>query len=132
MNFRFRQSQHIKKRDDFQKMFAVRCSVRDEWLLIFGRFNDLPHTRIGLSVSKKLGNAVTRNRWKRLLREAFRLEQARLPPGLDLVVIPAQKQAPELEPLRNSFVKLARRLPKKLQKRQAAESEGRPSGKPSN
>lgn len=120
MSFRFRQSQHVKRRDDFKKMFADRCSVRDDWLLVFGRFNELPHTRIGLSVSKKLGNAVVRNRWKRLLREAFRLEQQHIPTGLDFVIIPAQKQSPELQPLRSSLVSLTRRLPKKLQKRQAS------------
>ncbi|MBI3846785.1 MAG: ribonuclease P protein component [Planctomycetes bacterium] len=45
-------------------------------------------TRLGLSVGRRCGNAVARNRIKRRLREAFRLERPHLPPGFDLVIIP--------------------------------------------
>lgn len=49
------------------------------------------HVRLGVSVSKDHGGAVRRNKLKRLLREAFRLERHRLPAGLDLVLIPRQR-----------------------------------------
>ena len=57
-------------------------------LVINGSTNELTYSRLGLSVSRKVGNAVARNRWKRLIREAFRLSCAELPVGLDLVVRP--------------------------------------------
>jgi ribonuclease P protein component len=51
--------------------------------------------RLGMSVSRKVGGAVERNRVKRLLREAFALESARMPPGTDVVVV-ARRDAREL------------------------------------
>lgn len=55
-------------------------------LLVYGRPNDLEFPRIGLSVSRRVGNAVKRGRIKRLLREAFRRMRHDLPQGYDLVV----------------------------------------------
>ncbi len=83
-------------------------------MLLFGEANDLPHSRLGLSVSRKVGNAVVRNRWKRLIREAFRLSGARVATGIDLVAIPRPGARPELEPLRRSIGRLSGRIAKKL------------------
>lgn len=103
----------LRKTADFERVYARRCSASDATLLVYGATSDLPHTRLGLSVSRKHGGAVKRNRWKRLLREAFRLSQAELPPGVDLVVIPRPGE-PELSKLRHSLVRLAARVAKKL------------------
>ena len=50
--------------------------------------NGLPYSRLGLSVSKRVGKAVTRNRIKRRIRELFRTQKKSLPQGFDIIVIP--------------------------------------------
>jgi ribonuclease P protein component len=63
---------------------------REFVLYVFPRLEDGP-ARLGLSVSRKVGGAVQRNRVKRLLREAFALESTRLPAGSDAVVVARQE-----------------------------------------
>jgi ribonuclease P protein component len=111
---RFRHEYHIRRSEDFQRAFGRRATASDERLLIFGCPNELPYPRLGLSVSRKYGNAVKRNRWKRLLREAYRFSRERLPSGIDLVVIPRGSDDPNLELLLQSLPELAYRIAKKL------------------
>lgn len=108
---------HIRRGADFQRAYRARSAVSDELLLLHGCRNGLPHPRLGLSVSRKVGGAVQRNRWKRLLREAFRLRQWELPKGVDLVVIPRAGQTPTLTSLAQSMTSLAARLERRLNRK---------------
>lgn len=54
---------------------------------LFGRPNGLLHSRLGVTTTRKLGNAVVRNRARRLVREAYRTHRQELPSGLDLVFV---------------------------------------------
>ena len=85
---RFPKEHRLRKISGFIRVYQYRCSVSDRLLILYGRQNEAGISRLGLSVSRKVGNAVMRNRWKRLLREAFRLSNQKLPVAIDLVVIP--------------------------------------------
>ena len=116
VDFRLRRENRIRRGGDFARAYQRRCSAGNGVLLIFAAGNGTGRPRLGLSVSRKVGGAVVRNRWKRLIREAFRLERHRLPAGLDLVCIPRRDVRPTLESLRHSIVTLARRLERKIRK----------------
>ena len=107
---------HIRRGVDFQRVYRRRCVVSDQMIVVHSCENGLNYARLGLSVSRKVGGAVVRNRWKRLLREAFRLRRADLPAGVDLVVIPRQQIEPELVGLLTSLPALARRGAEKLRR----------------
>jgi ribonuclease P protein component len=119
---RFPRCARLTAPSDFQRVFASRVRVSNDTLLLYARKNNLPRSRLGLSVSRKLGNAVVRNRWKRRLREAFRLARRQLPSGLDLVVIPRLSNPPALACLQQSLVALAARIEKKLERHDASSS----------
>jgi ribonuclease P protein component len=62
----------IRKRRDFELVFKEGISFRSQYLVLYARPNELNINRLGLSVSKKIGKAVIRNRIRRLLKEAVK------------------------------------------------------------
>ena len=111
---RFPKSVHIRSRLDFSRVYEQGSRVSDAVLLVTAARNDEPQTRIGLSVSKRCGNAVHRNRWKRLIREAFRLSQAEMPTSIDLVVQPRAGAEPDAMTVQRSLTSLMKRVAKRL------------------
>ncbi len=114
LRFRFTKAQHLHKPAEFQRVYDLKQRAGDAFLLVFGAPNQLGWTRIGLSVSKKHGKAVVRQRIKRLLREAFRLSQHELPVGLDLILIPRPGRKAGLSEYRNSLKKLVHHIERKV------------------
>jgi ribonuclease P protein component len=110
----FPKTQHLRRPADFRRVYARRRSASDEWLLVYACENGLPHSRLGLSVSRKFGNAVQRNRRRRLYREAFRLTRSELPAGMDLVLIPRTNEQPTLQGLQDSLRRLVIQVARKL------------------
>jgi ribonuclease P protein component len=105
----FPKARRLLSAGDFEHVYAARQSVRDHWIVVHGAANELNHPRLGLAVSRRAGRAVARNRWKRLLREAFRLTQHRLPP-IDMVCSPRAAEPPSLQQLLESLPTLAHRI----------------------
>ena len=80
--------------------------------------NDLGITRLGAGSTRRLGNAPTRNRAKRLVREAFRLTKHELPASVDIVVLPKLPwRDPTLEDLKADLILTARRAEQDLKKK---------------
>jgi ribonuclease P protein component len=117
-SFAFRPHEHLRRPADFRRVYDRRRSASDNWLIVYGCPNDLPHLRVGLSVSKKVGGAVQRNRLRRLYREAFRLSRHEMPVGLDLVLIPRKPEEPPLADLLKGLPRLVRHVSRKLEAEQ--------------
>jgi ribonuclease P protein component len=106
----------LLKASEFERVFDARNSASDQWIVLHGASNELGFPRLGLTVSRQRGGAVERNRWKRLLREAFRLSQHNLPP-LDLVCVARAQAPPRLNQLVESLLGLSGRIQTKIEGR---------------
>jgi ribonuclease P protein component len=78
---------HLRATADYAAVFDARTREGRGPLTTYARPNGLAHARLGMSVSRKVGNAVRRNRIRRLIRESYRLMQHDFPCGYDMVVV---------------------------------------------
>ena len=77
----------LKKNKDFQNVYSKGKSKANKYLVLYVLKNDLSMNRLGIQVSKKVGNSVVRHRLTRLIRESYRLNNDMFNSGLDIVVI---------------------------------------------
>src|SRR5699024_7987793 len=80
-------SESLKKNSDFQLVYKKGTSFANRYLVMYVRENQLNRNRVGISVSKKVGNSVVRHHLTRLIRESYRLNEERFKNGYDIVVI---------------------------------------------
>ena len=76
----------LKLNHIFQRLYRTQ-GVANGYLVMYARKNRLEQNRVGITVGKKLGHAVVRNRVRRRLREVYRLHEAAFLPGYDIVVV---------------------------------------------
>lgn len=80
-------SESLKKNRDFQKVYRNGTSKANRYLVMYVLENQYMKNRLGISVSKKVGNSVVRHRVTRLIRESYRLHEMEFDKGLDIVVV---------------------------------------------
>ena len=80
-------SESLKKNSDFQKVYRQGKSYANRYLVMYVQENHTEGNRLGISVSKKVGNSVIRHHLTRLIRESYRLHEDMFNNGLDIVVI---------------------------------------------
>lgn len=100
----------LKKNSDFSVVYKKGKSIADRNLVIYKLENGKDRNRVGISVSKKVGNSVVRHRVKRLIRESYRLQDESFVQGFDLVVIARVNSADkDYHELDRSLMKLAKK-----------------------
>ena len=85
MKYKF--SESLKSNYDFQRVYKNGKSYANKYLVMYVVENNTDRNRLGISVSKKVGNSVVRHRITRLIRESYRLHENIFNSGLDIVVI---------------------------------------------
>ena len=80
-------SESLKKNRDFQLVYKSGTSKANRYLVMYVRENQLEKNRVGISVSKKVGNSVVRHHLTRLVRESYRLQEEHFKCGYDIVVV---------------------------------------------
>jgi ribonuclease P protein component len=84
----FGKDRRVRKRSEYRHVQATGCRVSTQHFVFVASANSPePSGRLGITASRKVGNAVKRNRLKRLVREAYRAYPEIVPEGVDLVVI---------------------------------------------
>ncbi|MDD3840066.1 MAG: ribonuclease P protein component [Clostridia bacterium] len=79
--------ENIKKNKDFVSIYRKGRSISNRQLVLYYKKNRLVESRFGISISKKVGNSVTRNRIKRIIKENLRKKYDKIKKGYDLVFI---------------------------------------------
>lgn len=89
---RFGKNRRVRRRREFQRVFDLSLRAKGRYFTVLVAPNETGTTRLGIVASRKLGNAVMRNRAKRLIRSIFRQTEG-LPaaPAVDVVVIPRRE-----------------------------------------
>ncbi len=80
-------SESLKKNKDFQLVYKNGKSYANKYLVMYVLYKEENKNRLGISVSKKVGNSIVRHRLTRLIRECYRLQESRFQRGLDIVVV---------------------------------------------
>ncbi len=84
-------SESLRKNRQFQFVYKNGRSYANKYLVMYVKENGLGMNRIGISVSKRVGNSVVRHRVKRLIKESYRLHENVFNSGLDMVIVARER-----------------------------------------
>lgn len=99
----------LKRNHIFRRLYSTK-GIANSCLVLYARRNRLGRNEVGITVSKKLGNAVIRNRTRRRLREVYRLNEERFTPGWDIVVVARSRSvSADFASLTDAYLSLAGR-----------------------
>ena len=113
----------LKENRVFRRLYAKGRSAVSPTMVLYCRKNGRRENRLGLTTGTKLGHAVVRNRVRRRLREIYRLQEHRLTPGYDIVVVARDRAVySRYAELERDFLRLAKKLP--LLSPQGSDAEG--------
>lgn len=101
----------LKENSAFRRLYHRGASAANRYLVVYCRRNGQPVSRLGFTVSTKLGHAVVRNRIRRRLREIYRLNEGRFRTGFDIVVVARSRAVTaEYAELEKAYLSLADKL----------------------
>ncbi len=99
----------LKLNHIFRRLYSTQ-GIANGYLVLYARRNRLGQNRVGITVGKKLGHAVVRNRVRRRLREIYRLHEEQFQPGWDIVVVARSKTvAADFQSLTKAYLSLAQK-----------------------
>ncbi len=126
----FRPRHRLSHAREFERVFANKLSRARGPLVVHALATELPQPRLGLSIGRRVGNAVARNRLKRFIREAFRLNQLALRPGTDFIVSVRPHKALDFADYQRHFLDAAAAVSAKLPASSPPAPPAPPSAKP--
>ena len=129
----FPAAQRLRSSRQFEAVYSRGTRVHNSTLVLYGLLNNLGYPRLGITVSRKIGKAVVRNRVKRRIREIFRTRLQASRPGIDLVVNAKRPivAAPYLlirKELQDSLTRLTRILCKSMEACSEVDARGHAGG----
>jgi ribonuclease P protein component len=100
----------LKSSREFSQVYNHKESLANKYLVMYIQPNDQVYSRIGISVSKKVGNSVVRHRIKRLIKESYRLNVDNIKEGYDIIVVARHTaKGKSFQEIESAFLHLCRK-----------------------
>jgi ribonuclease P protein component len=117
MDQRFTRKERLRKRKEFQRVFDEGKVYGNDQITVYALLNNDSVSRLGLVVGRKFGNSPRRNRFKRIFREAYRLNKNILGNGVDIIIIPRSGLTDlSLKSVEDKFKKILAQINEQLRK----------------
>lgn len=107
---RLEKERRVRRRGEFTRIMRRGSCAADGTLVLFAAPSSADrHSRLGVTIPRRTGGAVIRNRWKRLIREAYRTQRHAIPAGYDYIIRPKKDAQPSWKAIERSVPRLAQK-----------------------